>query len=99
MNIYRQGDVLIREVTSLPTGAKKLTTNVLAYGEVTGHSHRFQGDAQLYGYGNELYMQVYQPTYIEHEEHQHKIVDPGIYKIEGEQEWDYIEESMKKVID
>ena len=66
--IYRQGDVLIREVNSLPKEAKGLDTKVLAYGESTGHSHRFQEGAELYGHGEELYMKVYQPTYIENEE-------------------------------
>lgn len=39
--IYRQGDVLIRRITSLPTQKAQLRlTGILAYGEVTGHAHR-----------------------------------------------------------
>jgi hypothetical protein len=49
MNQYRQGDVPIVPVASIPatavevprTGAK----TILAYGEVTGHTHRFESSA------------------------------------------------------
>jgi hypothetical protein len=38
----RQGDIFFRAVASKPTGKtiKPYTSNILAYGEVTGHSHR-----------------------------------------------------------
>ncbi len=44
MNIYRHGDVLIKQIASLPKGVKPLDTPVknefiLAYGEITGHKH------------------------------------------------------------
>src|ERR1700730_17826717 len=41
--IYRQGDVLIRRIKSLPTQkAQPRLTGILAYGEVTGHAHRLE---------------------------------------------------------
>jgi len=36
----RQGDILFEAVNNVPKGLKKLQTNVLAYGEVTGHAHK-----------------------------------------------------------
>ena len=42
MKMYRQGDVMIREVSSLPANAKAVKNRgriVLAHGEVTGHAH------------------------------------------------------------
>ena len=36
----RQGDIFFKTVASIPKNTKKHTTNILAYGEVTGHSHK-----------------------------------------------------------
>jgi hypothetical protein len=42
---YRQGDVMIERVPSLPTGLKKVAREngrvILAHGDVTGHAHVF----------------------------------------------------------
>jgi hypothetical protein len=41
--LYRQGDVLLRRVASIPAKAKEVARDngrlILAYGEVTGHAH------------------------------------------------------------
>lgn len=46
MKHFRQGDVLILEVSSIPTKAEDKTPKgasvILAYGEVTGHCHQIQ---------------------------------------------------------
>ena len=56
VKIYRQGDVLIREIDTIPAGGlKKIEKDkvkdavVLAYGEVTGHHHHhmFDPDAKV----------------------------------------------------
>lgn len=42
---YRQGDVLIERIESIPTGAtkqKRAKAIILAHGEVTGHHHQLQ---------------------------------------------------------
>ena len=41
MIYYQQGDVLLKKVSELPAGAKKLEGKVLQLGEVTGHKHQF----------------------------------------------------------
>lgn len=42
----RQGDVLLVPVSEIPSGLKsrKDKKTILAYGEVSGHHHRFEGD-------------------------------------------------------
>lgn len=49
--IFRQGDILLREVTDVDASrlhtVQKRDGIVLAYGEVTGHSHRVSGEATL----------------------------------------------------
>lgn len=36
----RQGDIFFKSVKSAPKNLKKYQSNILAYGEVTGHSHK-----------------------------------------------------------
>ena len=36
----RQGDIFFKTVKNVPKNLKKKTDNILAYGEVTGHSHK-----------------------------------------------------------
>ena len=36
----RQGDIFFKTVKNIPNNMKKKTDNILAYGEVTGHSHK-----------------------------------------------------------
>lgn len=40
--LYRQGDVLFREVDELPKKKRKLNTEVIVRGEATGYAHRIQ---------------------------------------------------------
>ena len=36
----RQGDIFFKTVNEVPSKAKPYNSNILAYGEVTGHSHK-----------------------------------------------------------
>lgn len=85
MKAYRQGDVLIREIGSVPAGAKKLNRPELAYGEVTGHSHRIEDmtAAELLEDGDRLFMTVSAAggVTIRHEEHAAQVIPPGSYEI------------------
>lgn len=44
MGIIRQGDVLLRPITTAPRGPAKsnMDKTILAFGETTGHHHRFE---------------------------------------------------------
>lgn len=101
MKIFRHGDVLLKQIKELPKGSKILKDKVLAYGEVTGHKHQF-ADPKLidrYTDGDSLYLQVYQPVPLNHEEHNTLIIDPGIYEQITEREYDPFLESIRTVID
>lgn len=85
MKAYRQGDVLVREVKAIPATAKKLNRAELAYGEVTGHSHRIADltAAELLADGDNIYMAVTADggVTIRHEEHAAQVIPPGNYQI------------------
>lgn len=104
MKLYRQGDLLFREIECLPKGLKKKADKVLAYGEVTGHSHRFPDNANVALFlnaKNQTFLQVSDVagSLIIHEEHNPFIIEKGNYEIINEKEWDYFEQELRKVVD
>lgn len=99
--IVRQGDVLIREVKTVPASAKRLNRKELAFGEVTGHSHAIadMDAAYLLENGDDLFMVVTADGGVEirHEEHAPHVVPPGNYQIVQQEETTFW--GKQKVID
>lgn len=92
----RQGDLFFRKVSSLPASAKETNDNVLARGEVTGHSHRILG-AKVFRAGNQLLVQVDKEAQVVHEEHAAFVLSPGIYTVVRQRE--YFPDTERLVID
>jgi hypothetical protein len=46
--IFRHGDLLIREIWSIPSDAVQKSTNIIAEGEKTGHNHQLVGSHQIF---------------------------------------------------
>jgi hypothetical protein len=91
LDIVRQGDVLIRRVTTIPAAAQRIAgRKELAYGEVTGHSHDIADldAAYLLEHGDELFMVVTAAGGVEirHQEHAPHVLPPGNYQIVRQQE-------------
>ncbi|OGU50321.1 MAG: hypothetical protein A2199_13635 [Hydrogenophilales bacterium RIFOXYA1_FULL_63_33] len=87
--IYRQGDVLLAKVASLPNGVTDITPPdriVLAHGEVTGHAHTVKVQegktipARYFDLKAERFLQVLEKTALMHEEHSAVVLDRGVYK-------------------
>lgn len=105
MKIYRQGDVLLVGIQSLPVGNIVPLDNgriVLAYGEVTGCSHAITVDktipqAKLWSADAERYLQVMETVALHHEEHATVVLDPGIYRIAIQTE--YTPQELRNVQD
>lgn len=98
--LYRHGDVLVSQVKSLPPGAHKREGTILAHGELTGHSHRIQQShaVQLWGYGDELFLEVKESrASLVHEEHQTIELPQGIYRVWKQRE--YRPEAVVEVMD
>jgi hypothetical protein len=53
-----QGDVQIKQIVSLPLGAKEKNNEPLAYGEVSGHVHVLTGDVHLFEMEGKTYAVV-----------------------------------------
>lgn len=109
MKLYRQGDVLFRKIKSAPTGERKQRKDgAVAYGEVTGHSHRLAVEdravADVFECGDGLYVHVSASgvhieggaTFI-HEEHGPITLPPGNYEVVIQRE--YFPEGIRNVLD
>jgi hypothetical protein len=80
-NIWRQGDVLgvrTADCTKDIPAAKKAV--VLAYGEKTGHCHAFMARSRA-GVVDEGLLAVSHTAWLQHEEHEHIEVPPGLYDL------------------
>jgi hypothetical protein len=104
--IYRQGDVLIRRVDSIPTGAKLVKRDegriVLAYGEVTGHAHAIMDrEAELLTVPDvdARFLRIMASSGVElrHEEHATIKLPAGNYEIVQQRE--YTPEAIVRVVD
>lgn len=87
--LYRHGDVLLRQIVSLPKGAQRRVGATLAQGEVTGHSHRLkQAHAvQLWVQGSDLFLEVKEPATLVHEEHRAIELPSGFYRVWRQREY------------
>lgn len=88
--MYRHGDVLIAPVRGIPAGAHPRPGAVVAHGEVTGHSHRFEeaSAVRLFALDNELFLQVLADSArIIHEEHGPITIPQGTYRVWRQREY------------
>lgn len=101
--LYRQGDVLLVEVTDAPVVGEWATQErgdrlVLAHGEATGHAHVIRSQrADLAKrrrsasrvQPRELHLLVYgdEPVALEHEEHDALLIPPGAYRVVRQREY------------
>ena len=87
----RNGDVYLRRVT-LPEGAQPVRMErpaVLAYGEVTGHSHRIDGaTVERYDHDGRAYVLLAQAGVLTHEEHGQAALPAGAYELIIERDYD-----------
>jgi hypothetical protein len=104
--IYRQGDVLIERVPSLPASRKSIKREnhrvILAHGEVTGHAHAIDSpDAYLYETAEEAgvtYLEVKEAmAALVHQEHATIELAPGCYRVTRQKEYSPAE--IKRVAD
>lgn len=101
--VYRQGDVLIVPVDSIPAGCKPVKRDngrvILAYGEVTGHAHAIldEGVSQIELKEGERYLNAPDGATITHEEHGTIVLPEGVFLIQRQKE--YSPEEVRNVAD
>lgn len=93
----RQGDVLFTEIESLPKGLKKLKTDVIVWGEATGHAHRLVGGDVFSDANGMLFLDVKKSGKVVHEEHNTIPLKKGRYAVVRQRE--YTPEAIRTVVD
>ena len=89
--MWRHGDVFIAAIKSLPDGIRKRPQPVLAYGELTGHSHRIADPdtAEMYEAGDgSLFLDVTaESATVIHQEHKPIALPRGYYRVWQQREY------------
>ncbi len=82
---------------------KRVQNKVLAYGEVTGHTHALQDETafERYELDGKTYLVVTADggVHIDHEEHGIGLIEPGLYEVRIDREYDYMAEMARNSID
>lgn len=103
--MYRQGDVLIIPVKSIPKKLEPVEREngriVLAHGEVTGHAHAIKNKGAALFRDPKL-MAVFMTVngdavMLEHDEHDTIVIPPGNYQVVRQRE--YSPEAIRNVAD
>lgn len=101
MNISRQGDLLIIEVSEVPQGKPVRRENqrlILARGEVTNHAHAIATpNVKLIEAFQEHYIVAPVPFQITHEEHATVEMPAGTFKVIRQRE--YSPETIRRIAD
>lgn len=110
MKMYRQGDVLVVHIDSIPEGAQLEESKdriVLAHGEVTGHAHvidaheaqsfRTKAPVKVYDFQAERFLRVQVNALLKHEEHDTIRLPPGDYAVMRQRE--YLPDEIRQVAD
>jgi len=104
MNIYRHGDVLLREILEIPSEAKlvkKANVITVALGEATGHHHTLYGSLpmSLLQFDERRFLEIIEIVDFKHQQHGCLKIDPTKYEIEIEREHDYFTNEIRIVTD
>ena len=103
--MYRQGDVLIIPVKSIPKAVEAVEREngyvVLAHGEATGHAHKIK-DQRAALFRDPKLMAVFMrvtdgAVALEHDEHDTITIPAGSYQITRQRE--YSPEAIRNVVD
>lgn len=103
MKIYRQGDILFKQVKKIPEDGKVRASGHILEGEATGHIHRVAepqlAEWEVLDCGTRLFMSVSAEggVSIVHEDHDTLVLPAGNYEIVRQRE--YSPEAIRNVMD
>ena len=94
--MYRQGDLLF--LPSKIIKGKKQKNNIIALGELTGHSHELvKGD--VYKANGEKYLSLAEPSEVVHQEHNPVKLPAGQYLVTRQREYKPVKQISRLVND
>ena len=91
--------MLLKQIEKLPQNLK-IKNKILAYGEATGHHHRFVSEQVRVFESKEgnQFAEVAQPSKLVHEEHAELEIPKGTYQVIIQREFDVLE-GIRQVMD
>jgi hypothetical protein len=97
--MYRQGDVLLVPVETIPSDAKRVPAPIiLAHGEATGHAHEIKSrNAKLFESTGKRFLRLTKTAILEHQEHDPVTLPSGDYEVIRQRE--YHPEEIRNVAD
>lgn len=102
MQNFRHGDVAIKQISELPKNLKKISGATLAFGEITGHHHTLvkeRPETMVELFENEKGEKYFKisggSATLTHQEHKPITIEPGIFVMGIEREYDPILEFRK----
>ena len=97
MKIYRQGDILIEEIKSLPKNLKLKKDNILVHSDSTKHDHTLKSGKVYQDKKGNLFLDVSKKTQIIHTmDHKPINLPKGKYQLVRQVE--YLMKDMVKVV-
>jgi len=94
---YHQGDIYLKRIKTIPEGAKQIRRNIVARGEITGHTHEIE-DCTIYERDGVMYISTSKDAPMTHQEHPPTMpVERGFYEIIQQEE--YFPDGFRKVED
>lgn len=105
-NVMFHGEAILTVIDQLPEGAIKKPHNgdlIIAASETVGNHHRIfceEKEAALYERDGVLYLKVESPVGVVcADKHDKAILDPGVYEVGAQREWDYLTQMERQVAD
>ncbi len=96
-SMYRQGDLLFTQISTVPERLHARANNVITEGEGTGHSHRLLAGRVLEDGQGSIFLEVLRATQVIHPEHHAIDLPPGCYRVTRQRK--YTPESLREVLD
>lgn len=99
--LWRQGDIYIETVSSIPEGAIEKQDAVLADGELTGHQHRIKDlrSAIVFENRGQLFVDALADcAEVVHEEHGTIHLSRGCYRVWRQREYDPMRAVRRRIV-
>lgn len=96
---------MLTKIETAPKGGTPIKPRngrlVLADGEATGHAHTIDAteDAELIALGEKMLLKLGSQATLTHQEHKPIVLEPGLYEIGRVQEYDYLKQMARPVVD
>ena len=109
--IYRQGDVLLLKIDKIPGKKRKIKSDIIAKGEVTGHAHRILNGSLFWGptirlsdgtvskSRTTMYLDAKKGAQLIHDEHGPIDIESGVYEVRRQREYNGIDREFREVVD